>query len=238
MAMTLQPAAAAPVFYTKIVSSERMERRGPYRYTEANLIKMLYDNGIGRPSTYASIVNKIKEKGYVLQQSIEGEKVEAIQLTLSEDNVEPFTTTTSVVIGKETNKLILQPVGRAVIEFLIQHFEPLINYDYTNKMETYLDLIVNGEKTLVEVCDLCNTTVHQCMEGVAIITAPPKKIDTSTPNSVFLGGDNRVYVKKGRYGVYFEWTTEKGEKKTKSYKTNRPLDNITLNDAIKVMSRA
>jgi DNA topoisomerase-1 len=40
----------------------------PPRYTEATLVKKLEEEGIGRPSTYASIINVIENRGYVLQQ--------------------------------------------------------------------------------------------------------------------------------------------------------------------------
>jgi len=45
------------------------ETRAPARYTEAALIAALERNGVGRPSTYASMVKTVKERGYVrLQQ--------------------------------------------------------------------------------------------------------------------------------------------------------------------------
>ena len=56
------------------VTSEGLEPRShttqpPARYTEASLIKELEANGVGRPSTYASIIDTILRRAYVVKQS-------------------------------------------------------------------------------------------------------------------------------------------------------------------------
>jgi len=50
------------------LEAKRHETQPPARYTEAALIKELESNGIGRPSTYASIIATIQNRGYVFRQ--------------------------------------------------------------------------------------------------------------------------------------------------------------------------
>lgn len=122
-------------------------------YTEANLVKILEDKGIGRPSTFAMLVDKIQERKYVEVQNVEGKEVEGIDFRL-EDNV-INEETNKKVFGNEQNKLVIQPLGIIVIEFLLQHFPSFFDYDYTKEMEQSLDKISKNEMIWHSLCEKC-----------------------------------------------------------------------------------
>jgi len=111
--------------------------------TENRLISILEEKGIGRPSTYASIVNKIQEKGYVKRMNIEGEEKTFINMDMDNDGIINKETLEKIV-GKEKNKLIIQDTGIQTVEYLYRHFYSIFDYGYTRKMEIELDKISNG----------------------------------------------------------------------------------------------
>jgi DNA topoisomerase-1 len=111
--------------------------------SESNLVSILEEKGIGRPSTYASIVEKIQEKGYVKCMNLEGEEKTCIDIDMDkEGNV--IKKKINKVIGKEKNKLIIQDVGIKTIEYLYDHFHDIFDYGYTRHMELELDKISCG----------------------------------------------------------------------------------------------
>jgi DNA topoisomerase-1 len=122
-------------------------------FTEARLIQLLEEKGIGRPSTFASLVDKIQERKYVEKQNITGKEVECIDYSLSNDVITELSVKKK--FGNEHNKLVIQPLGIIVIEFLLHNFDSFFNYEYTKEMEDNLDLIANGDKTLIELCNSC-----------------------------------------------------------------------------------
>ncbi len=85
----------------------------PARYTEASLVKRLEELGIGRPSTWASIIQTIQDRGYV---------------------------------WKKGQALVPTWTAFAVVGLLEQHFDELVDYDFTARVETDLDAIANGEQ--------------------------------------------------------------------------------------------
>jgi DNA topoisomerase I len=124
-------------------------------YTEARLVQLLEEKGIGRPSTFATLIDKIQERSYVSKKNITGKEIECEDYALDE-KCELTTSITKREFGNEKNKLVIEPLGIIVIEFLLSHFDNFFNYDYTKDMENALDLISNGNKTWTSLCDECN----------------------------------------------------------------------------------
>lgn len=121
------------------------------RVNEAKLVQLLEDHGIGRPSTFSSIVDKIQTRGYVKKKNVEGKKMDVINYKLTDDTIEEEAET--AVFGSEKNRLVVQPLGELVLEFLGKHFDDILNYDYTKQMETRLDNIAGGLDTKITVCN-------------------------------------------------------------------------------------
>ena len=126
-------------------------------YSEARLIQLLEEKGIGRPSTFATLLDKIQERGYVIKQNITGKTIEGTDFSLiMSDNKEIIETISSREFGNEKNKLVIQSIGIITIELLIKHFDAFFNYEYTKQMEDELDVIAKGNKEWTSLCDSCN----------------------------------------------------------------------------------
>jgi len=126
-------------------------------YTEARLVQMLEKKGIGRPSTFSSLISKIQERTYVIKQNVEGKKIKCVDFQLIGDELEE--NESERVFGNEKNKLVITPIGTIVYEFLEKHFDDLFNYDYTKNMEDDLDKISKGDKIWHTLCDECNKQI-------------------------------------------------------------------------------
>ena len=133
-------------------------------YTEAKLVQLLEQNGIGRPSTFSSLVEKIQERKYVTKKNVEGKKIKCVDFELVDNEITEDET--DKVFGNEKGKLVIEPVGVMVVEFLIQHFDVIFQYDYTKMMENTLDTIAKGEKIWHELCRECLDEIETLSEGL------------------------------------------------------------------------
>ena len=129
-------------------------------YSEASLINKLEELGIGRPSTFASIVETIKERGYVKKGDIPGTKINANKYTLK--NTKLDITKEEKEFGNEKNKLSIETIGTLTLEFLLKYFDEMFSYEYTKNMEDKLDLISSG--TIDEWESLCKECYNQIKE--------------------------------------------------------------------------
>ena len=173
--MYLKSISSSPVHYTKIESSVVVHNKH-HHYTEASLIQKLEELGIGRPSTFASIVDTIQERGYVKKTDIVGIKTECREHLLIDKKIENITVERT--FGNEKNKLLIEPVGILTIEFLMTYFDNLFAYEYTKTMEIKLDLLSTGELTDQSiVCKECYDEITQLSKPVKNISKQTYKID-------------------------------------------------------------
>ena len=180
-------------------------------YTEARLVQMLEKKGIGRPSTFSSLIAKIQERNYVKKQDVEGKKIHCVDFKLIDDELEEIEN--DRIFGNEKNKLVIQPIGIIVYEFLEKHFDDMFNYDYTKNMENDLDKISKGKKIWHTLCDECNTQITELSKGIKSSHKETYRID-----------EDHIYM-IGRYGPVIKYEKD-GETSFKSVKKDLDINKL------------
>jgi DNA topoisomerase-1 len=144
--------AGARLAWTSVAADEHFTKPKP-RYTEASLIKELEDKGIGRPSTFASLVETIQDREYVEKTSVEGHSQDSQHLILQAEPTQgvlgssswpPARKTESHTVGAEKNKVRATALGRSVAEYLGRDYGDLFAYSFTADMEGKLDAVAKG----------------------------------------------------------------------------------------------
>lgn len=138
------------------LSAKQNFAKPPARYTEGSLVKKLEELGIGRPSTYASIMTAIQARGYAVKGESEGEEREAVELKVAKKDAEksPSPVERSVILekfGANKGKLIPTPIGELVSEFLTEHFKNIVDYKFTANIEKDLDLVADAKLERVKM---------------------------------------------------------------------------------------
>ena len=211
----LQTIPNGTIIHNKKVLSKVTIQGITQHYTEAKLIQLLEEKGIGRPSTFSSIIDKIQHRCYVKKEDVKGKEIVCKDYEL--DNGEIIKTETSRVFGNEKNKLVIQQLGIIVMEFLDKHFEKLFDYGYTSNMETSLDKISKGELFWRDICSECNNEVEYFLSALKDETKIEIKID-----------ENNTYL-IGKYGPIIKCVEEKDGKQEITFKQiKKDIDFHTL----------
>lgn len=180
----------------------------PKHYTEPGLIQKLEELGIGRPSTFSMLVNTIQEREYVHRKDLEGETHTCIDFSMDKSK-EIIQKETNKTFGSEKNKLIIEDLGKQVIQLLLQHFAVLFSYEYTKQMEDELDKLINNTDNQIDLIYQCETTIKECMKPLQVKI---KQVYDITEETQLVFGKNGAYIKY------------KNSEKTKSLKQNIELD--------------
>ena len=187
MAFNYLPKISNPILaYKKIVCKFTLKDLKTH-FTEAKLVQILEQKGIGRPSTFSSLIEKIQERGYVKKENIKGKNIKCTDFELENDEITEIETTRE--FGNEKNKLVIQPTGILVIELLIEKYPVLFDYEYTKNMEDILDVIANGEKNYYELCSDCLNIINKTPKA----NKSDIKIDE---NHSYIIGKNGPVIKK------------------------------------------
>ncbi|MBF1037249.1 MAG: type I DNA topoisomerase [Candidatus Nanosynbacter sp.] len=192
----------------------------PARYTEGSLVKKLEELGIGRPSTYASIINAIQVRNYVTKGESEGTErnlqeiilhghhsvldQDAAPNSISEDTVKEKT-------GASKGKLLPTPVGELVSDFLCENFENIVDYDFTAGIEEQLDKIAEHKLTRLKMLRDFYTPFAETVGASAMAN----RYNSATELGIDPKTNKKVYAKIGRNGGFIqlgENEKEAGEK--------------------------
>lgn len=185
------------ISYNTITSTLSVHSNHSY-YTEAGLVNKLESLGIGRPSTYSTIIETIKERGYVKKMDTSGHTFECCDYILKGSQIQRKTH--EKTFGVEKNKLIIQSIGIVALEFLTKYFDKLFSYDYTKNMEELLDLI--STNTITE----WNTICKDCYQQINDLS--PKLKDVNKKAYEIKPGYEFIFEK---YGPIIRYTNENNE---------------------------
>lgn len=154
--------------YLDLASLQKFTQAPP-RYNDASLVKELEKKGIGRPSTYASIISVIVDRAYV---------------------------------ERTQKKFFATPIGITVCDFLVEHFNNFMDYDFTASMEEDLDLIALGEKDWVTIIDLfykpLASKIADVTKEAERVQVPVEKTGEKCPDC----SEGEVVIRTGRFGKF------------------------------------
>ena len=210
-----------------MVAQEKFTQKPP-RFSEASLVKEMEKLGIGRPSTYASTINTIQARTYVVKQDLEGKARSFAVHTLTNKSITSETKTENT--GAERSKLFPTDIGRVVNDFLVENFVSILDPTFTAKVEEEFDIIAEGKlewkKMLRAFYDPFHANVTKTMNEAA-----------RASGERFLGDDpatgKPIIARIGRFGPMIQLgTAEEEEKKFASLRPGQSINTITLEEAL------
>ena len=205
----------------------------PPRYTEASLVKKLEELGIGRPSTYAPTITTIQQRDYVVKEDRFGTERSYVQMILKSGNIKREVKTE--MAGTEKSKLFPTDIGLVVNDFLMKHFEPIVDFYFTATVEKQFDEIAEGTLVWQEMIDDFYLPFHKQIEDALANSerARGERLLGVDPVS----GKN-VTAKIGRFGPFIQLgeTSEEGSEKPvfASLQQGQSIETITLEQGLKL----
>ena len=203
----------------------------PSRYNEATLVKKMEELEIGRPSTYATIIETIQARDYVRRGNVPGSKRSYTTLTLKNGVIGEKKQQENV--GAESQRLLPTDLGRLTNDFLVEQFPAILSYDFTAKEEQNFDRIAEGKADWTKVVDDFYKTFHPLIDQVPTgkIAGRSLGIDPKT--------GEEVLVRVTKNGPCVQIGNTEGEKpRFASLQKGQSIFTITLDEALQLFAQA
>jgi DNA topoisomerase-1 len=186
----------------KTIYTEQFTKPKP-RLTEADLIKVLDHMGIGRPSTFASIIATLINRNYMEIKNTNPIEIDCEQIIQTVNNIDAKIIKKNIPMEKR--KIFITELGKTICTFLKDNFKLIMDYSYTSDVNKKLDIISEGKLIWHNVV----------REQYAIFNPIVEKLLLSKPSmkdsSELIGEFNNIkyYKYKGKFGWTIKWNTTK-----------------------------
>lgn len=227
----LPPVASGDNLTLAEAIAKQIFARPPARYTEGSLVKKLEELGIGRPSTFATIINTVQVRGYAERGEGEGEPRDVITINLKDNQVSREIIQEKT--GADKGKLIPTPAGELISDFLMNHFDQVVDYGFTASVEEHFDDIANDKLDRNKMLQDFYTPFHELIEQSGGIDR------SSVAQAREIGTDPKtgkpVLARFGRFGPMLQLgATEDKENKPQfaPLPSGTRLETVTLEQAL------
>ena len=218
--------------FNEIIAKEVFSRP-PARYSEGSLVKKLEDLGIGRPSTYATILDTIQARGYAAKGEGEGKPRDAIQISLSKNEINREVVQEKT--GSTKGKLLPTASGEVLSDFLNDYFNQVVDYGWTANLENDFDKIAVGDENRLEVLDNFYKPFHKLiMESGEIdrnAVAPARELGVDPKTG------RKVFARFGRFGPMIQLGDNKVEGEEVKFApmpAGEKIETVSLKNALKM----
>ena len=224
--------ASGDTFETHSITARQTFARPPARYTEGSLVKKLEDLGIGRPSTYATIIDTIQTRGYAEKGTGEGEPRDVIVLHYNGETVERDVIQEKT--GANKGKLMPTPSGELIADFLGDHFTQVVDYGFTANVEEEFDQIASDKLAKSTMLKSFYTPFHKLIEQSGGIDR--SKVGASREIGTDPKSGKPIIARFGRFGPMLQLgTTDSDEKPQFSpLPKGEKIETVTLEQALEM----